>query len=54
VLGLTLMLLAHVVTFASEYPTEPVTLVIPFSAGGSIDLVARLLAQAVRDRWHQQ
>jgi tripartite-type tricarboxylate transporter receptor subunit TctC len=52
-LGLMLMLVGHGEALATEYPIKPVRLVIPFSAGGSIDLVARLLAQAVRDRWHQ-
>ncbi|TCK30585.1 tripartite-type tricarboxylate transporter receptor subunit TctC [Ancylobacter aquaticus] len=30
---------------AQEFPTRPVTLVIPFSAGGSTDLVGRLIAE---------
>src|SRR4051812_34810371 len=29
--------------FAAEYPAKPVRLIAPFSAGGSVDLVARLL-----------
>ena len=41
---------------ASEvsYPIRPVRVVIPFSAGGSLDLLARVLAQAVGAQWHQQ
>jgi tripartite-type tricarboxylate transporter receptor subunit TctC len=37
-----------------NYPARPVRVVIPFSAGGSLDLLARVLAQAVGARWHQQ
>jgi tripartite-type tricarboxylate transporter receptor subunit TctC len=34
--------------FASEYPTKPVTLIIPYPAGGSTDVTGRVLAAAVR------
>jgi len=34
---------------ASAYPTGPVTLVVPFSAGGQFDGVARLVAKAMSD-----
>jgi tripartite-type tricarboxylate transporter receptor subunit TctC len=52
--ALTLMLLGCGGAIATDYPTRPVRLVIPFSAGGSIDLVARLLAQSVGDKWRQR
>jgi tripartite-type tricarboxylate transporter receptor subunit TctC len=32
---------------AQDYPTKPVTLVIPFAAGGPTDVVARVLAQSM-------
>jgi tripartite-type tricarboxylate transporter receptor subunit TctC len=34
---------------AQEWPTRPVTMVVPFPAGGPVDLVARLLSQRLTD-----
>ena len=53
-LGLLALLLPRAAVAATDYPTKPVRLVLPFSAGGSIDIVARLLAQALSAQWHQQ
>jgi tripartite-type tricarboxylate transporter receptor subunit TctC len=53
-LGLILVMLSQARLSAEDYPTRPVRLVLPFSAGGSIDIVARILAQAVSAEWHQQ
>lgn len=33
---------------AQTFPTKPVTLVVPFAAGGSTDLVARVVSEALR------
>jgi tripartite-type tricarboxylate transporter receptor subunit TctC len=38
----------------SEYPSRPVTLVVPFPAGGSTDLVARLIASGMTKHLGQQ
>jgi tripartite-type tricarboxylate transporter receptor subunit TctC len=33
---------------AQEFPSKPITIVVPFSAGGGVDTVARLLAEKLR------
>ena len=37
-------------TEADVYPSKPITLVIPYSAGGSTDILGRLLAQKLGER----
>jgi tripartite-type tricarboxylate transporter receptor subunit TctC len=39
---------------AQGYPTKPVRLIAPYPAGGSSDLVARVVAQKFSDRYGQQ
>jgi tripartite-type tricarboxylate transporter receptor subunit TctC len=41
-----LLLCAVAVALAQDnYPSRPITLIVPYAAGGSIDLVARILAE---------
>jgi tripartite-type tricarboxylate transporter receptor subunit TctC len=42
------------VSWAQSFPTKPVRYVVPFGAGGSPDLVARLLADRLTRLWGQQ
>jgi tripartite-type tricarboxylate transporter receptor subunit TctC len=54
VLGLV-MLAAFVVTAAAQgYPQRLVRVIVPFPAGGSYDVLARMIAQKLSDKWGQQ
>ncbi len=37
----------------SAYPSKPIRLVVPFPAGGSLDVVARAIGQKLTDAWGQ-
>ncbi|HMN13657.1 MAG TPA: tripartite tricarboxylate transporter substrate binding protein, partial [Bellilinea sp.] len=39
--------------FANTYPTKPIRLIVPFPAGGSIDMVGRMVGKALSDRLGQ-
>jgi tripartite-type tricarboxylate transporter receptor subunit TctC len=39
---------------AQDWPTRPITLVVPFSAGGPVDVAARLIAPRIGDSLGQQ
>jgi tripartite-type tricarboxylate transporter receptor subunit TctC len=36
---------------AVDYPTKPITIVVPFAAGGSNDIVARAIGKGLSDAW---
>lgn len=38
---------------AAKFPSKPVTLVVPYSAGGGTDIVGRLMAQRLSELWGQ-
>ena len=54
-IGLTVIVLAWFAgsAAAQNYPEKTVTLIAPFTAGGSVDLVARALAQQMSEQWKQ-
>lgn len=39
--------------YGQEYPTKPVRIIVGFAPGGSVDLVARVLAQKLPELWGQ-
>jgi len=49
-----LMLVSAVAAQAAEYPQRPVRLVVPYSAGGSTDTVARIVGSRLGERLGQQ
>jgi tripartite-type tricarboxylate transporter receptor subunit TctC len=50
----SLFLLTGVLAARAEYPDKPVKIVVPVAAGGGVDVMARLLAQHLSERLHQQ
>jgi tripartite-type tricarboxylate transporter receptor subunit TctC len=54
-LSLSLWLLVGVApaAFAQGWPSRPVKIVVPAPGGSSLDIVARLLADKLKDRWGQ-
>lgn len=48
------LLLCSQFVFAQAYPSKPVRMIAPFSAGGGADVVARLIAQKLSDSLSQQ
>lgn len=42
--------LASALALAQDYPTRPVQIIVPFSAGGAVDAVGRLMAQKLTER----
>jgi tripartite-type tricarboxylate transporter receptor subunit TctC len=46
--GAVFGLLATSPTFAEDYPTRPITIIVPFPAGGATDTLARVLGERMR------
>lgn len=52
VAALSFTLMAGVAA-AETYPTRPITFVVPYSAGGGTDIMARLIAEGLHKEWGQ-
>jgi tripartite-type tricarboxylate transporter receptor subunit TctC len=53
IVTLLLTVLGASATQAQPYPARPIRLIVPFPAGGTIDMVGRMVAQGVGDRLGQ-
>ena len=47
-LGLSAGLVLMAAAAAQDYPNKPITIIVPFPAGGSTDIIARLIAEPMR------
>ncbi|MDO5528277.1 MAG: tripartite tricarboxylate transporter substrate-binding protein [Paracoccus sp. (in: a-proteobacteria)] len=54
VLATALALGTSSLAYAQSYPTKPITMIVPFSAGGPTDTVTRLVARAMSEELGQQ
>ena len=52
--GAVLIALFALQAFAQSYPNKPVKLIVPFPAGGTTDIMGRLVAQKLSERLGQQ
>jgi tripartite-type tricarboxylate transporter receptor subunit TctC len=52
--GMALLLAGAAPARANDYPSRMLTLIVPFAAGGTVDKVARMLQEPLRERLGQQ
>ena len=50
---LLVFLVSPPVSFAQQFPDRPVKIIVPYTAGGGTDVVARALAQQLNELWKQ-
>ena len=41
------------VVLAQGYPSRPITLIVPYTPGTGIDIIARTVGPKITERWHQ-
>ena len=51
--ALIALLSLSAVAFAEDWPSRPITLVVPFAAGGGVDVSARIQAQGMSEHLGQ-
>src|SRR5262245_43107774 len=45
--------LLPLISFSQSYPSRPVTLIVPFTPGTGIDIIARTVGPKISERWGQ-
>jgi tripartite-type tricarboxylate transporter receptor subunit TctC len=50
---LVFLLLIAAAAFAQDYPNKTVRMIVPFAPGGATDVLARITAQKLYERWGQ-
>ena len=53
-LFLALLIVGDAARANETYPSKPVRAIVPFSAGGGVDIAARLVGQKLAERWGQR
>jgi tripartite-type tricarboxylate transporter receptor subunit TctC len=49
----TVALIASPVAHANDYPSKPITLIVPYAPGSGMDAMSRLIGQGLSDRLKQ-
>jgi tripartite-type tricarboxylate transporter receptor subunit TctC len=56
-IGIAMVALASLgvaTSFAQQYPSKQIRVIVPFAPGGGADIIARILGQKMTDNWGQQ
>jgi tripartite-type tricarboxylate transporter receptor subunit TctC len=53
-IGIAAFLMSGTAAFADDYPTKPITMVVPFAAGGPTDVIARVVSEHMSKTLGQQ
>jgi tripartite-type tricarboxylate transporter receptor subunit TctC len=51
--GLSSLAMAQSARAQDAFPVRPVRFIVPFAAGGPTDVIVRIVAEALGDRWKQ-
>ena len=52
-LAVVLLLGAHALAPAADYPSKPIRIVVPYGPGGATDIVARIVGEHLKEKFHQ-